>query len=36
MMRFQQEHEHMAGLLDLMLVTNEATDPRARANQALD
>jgi signal transduction histidine kinase len=36
MMKFQREHEYMAALLDLMLATNDATDPRALADQALD
>jgi signal transduction histidine kinase len=36
MMRFQHDHEYMAGLLDLMLATNAATDPLALANQTLD
>jgi signal transduction histidine kinase len=36
MMRLQHDHENMAALLDLMLVANEAADPRALANQALD
>ncbi|MEO7913100.1 MAG: HAMP domain-containing sensor histidine kinase [Roseiflexaceae bacterium] len=36
MMKFQQDHEDMAALMDLMLATNEAGDPRALANQALD
>ena len=35
-MKSRQEHENMAALLDLMLVTNAATDPRTLANQALD
>jgi signal transduction histidine kinase len=38
MKSFQHDHNHeyIAALLDLMLATNEATDPRALANQALD
>jgi signal transduction histidine kinase len=36
MMKFQREHEYMAALLDLMLATNDATDPRALAEHALD
>jgi signal transduction histidine kinase len=36
MMRFQHDHEYIAALLDLMLATNEAADPRALANLALD
>jgi signal transduction histidine kinase len=35
-MKPRREHENMAALLDLMLVTNEATDPHTLANQALD
>jgi signal transduction histidine kinase len=36
MMEFQQDHKHMAALLDLMLMTNAAADSRALADQALD
>jgi signal transduction histidine kinase len=36
MMSFHRDQEYMAALLDLMLATNQATDPRALANQALD
>ena len=36
MIRFQQDRENMAALLDLVLATNEATDPRALAHRALD
>src|SRR6476660_7883567 len=35
-MKSQHDHEYMAALLDLMLVTNEAADPRSLANHALD
>ncbi len=36
MVMFQQDHEYMAALLELMLATNQATDPRALADQAID
>jgi signal transduction histidine kinase len=36
MIRFQHEHEHMAALLDLMLVMNAATSPRALVDQTLE
>jgi signal transduction histidine kinase len=36
MMKVQQDQEHTAALLDLMLATNKATDAQAIAGQALD
>jgi len=36
MIRFQQDQENMAALLEMMLATNQAADPRARLHQALD
>jgi signal transduction histidine kinase len=36
MVKFQQDHEYTAALLDLMLATNAATDPRTLADQVID
>jgi len=36
MIEFPHEHEHIAALLELMAATNQATDPRAIAERAID